>query len=120
MTFSDNDTSEEKVIGYLSLSRNSGTNLELNRYKREEGSFLDHFYCTEPNEELLQQFNYERERADFEHKYLFPKPAENLRPLYVYSNKPEIRLFSSLKVEESKAYLSAEKVQKLIASKHGV
>jgi hypothetical protein len=116
-TFSDNDTSEEKVIGYLSLSRNSGANLELNRYKREEGSFLDHFYCSQPNEDQLRAYNYKREERDFQNKYLLPEAGEDLEALYVYSNRPEIRFFSSLLEEESQEYSSREEAEELIASK---
>ncbi|MEO9805009.1 MAG: P-loop NTPase fold protein [Reichenbachiella sp.] len=93
-TFADNDISEEKIIGYVSTETKGG-HIELMRYRKQENNDLDHFYCTQPNEIKIKEFNYKRERADFDYKYLLRDAGENLSKLYVYSNSPGIKLFSS-------------------------
>jgi len=110
-TFTDNDINEEKVIGFVTLNSN-GDNLKLERYKRNK--ILDHFYCTNPNEDKLSELNYRIEdKNGFESSFILEREVENSTALYVYSNNPNIKLFSSPTFVKS----STEEVQNLIVSK---
>ncbi len=89
---SDHPTSEEKIIGYLSLE-SGRLDLELQRFFRK--SPYDHFYCTGPNDNLLSKFQYIKEKKQgFAGKYLLPQSGDDINPLYVYTSNLEIQLFT--------------------------
>lgn len=112
-TFTDRDVSEEKIIGYISIDT-KGNHRELMRYKRYVNNSLDHFYCTQPDNDKLREYNYERERADFDNKYLLTESGENVIPLYVYSNSPGIKLFSAIRILNTNTIFGLDEINQVI------
>jgi hypothetical protein len=93
-----NQIAEEKVIGYLSVDSNN-SHLPLRRYFVDDDINFDHFYCTNPNEELLKRYEYQIEGNGFDSVYLLSEPGKDRKPLYVYSFNPVVRLFSPPEIE---------------------
>ncbi len=82
---------ELESIGYIPIIPQEGTT-RLYRYFRKEA--FDHFYCTDPHRDLIDENGYKAE--NWWQYQIFLTPSESRLPVYVYSTDPSMLLFRPL------------------------